>query len=384
MLKKTLDAIALGGLHDHLQGGFFRYCIDQQWTVPHFEKMLYDQAWLLWSYSAAYKVLKEESYKKIADKLVDFLTTHFIADGLLYTAISSDVQNEEGASYLWTLDELKSILNPEEFIEFSRVYQLQAINNTQKNLYHLIKKREAFLDIIEQKLLKARNKRPQPLIDTKHLTSWNAITGIALLIAYRCTDNQTALLKAKQIFQLLTTKLMHDDAVFHSVINGTSQKEGFLEDYAAMLLFTTYMHEETGEHTQLMQKLLKKIQAFKHDDIWYESIGSDFVTIPANPFDYMLPTSSSIAQLALLRAQILNNQSMQAQPFKSPLQCDFLNISTLISNGIFNIIDTPQKIDWHHLPLNTIQRRGSTIKNYFGGESKEYQTIDALLNDLEQ
>lgn len=382
MLKKTLDAMAMGGLHDHLQGGFFRYCVDAHWTIPHFEKMLYDQAWLLWSYSAAYKALKEENYKKITDKLLQFLLTQFTSDGLLYTAIAADIDNREGALYLWTTKELQSILTPQEYTEFSRVYKISDIANAPDNMHHLIKNHEGHLDEIEQKLLEVRNKRTSPFIDTKHLTSWNAIAGVGLLMAYRCTNNAKALSKAKDIFSSLQTKLIKDGAVLHSIANGGVQKEGFLEDCASMLLFTTFMHEETGEYKDLMLQLMNTLLSFKKDGIWYESLTSDFMQIPANPYDYMLPTSSSIAEFALIRAQILQNQEIKPLPLRPSLQCDFLNISALLSNGLFHVIESPKKIEWAHLPLNTIQRRSSAIKHYFEGKTKEYASIDELLNAL--
>ncbi len=100
LIKKTLDTMARRGLHDHLQGGFFRYCVDRNWTTPHFEKMLYDQAMLLWVYSVAYKVLEKEKYKEIVEHIMNCLEETFEEGGLFYSAHDADTNHEEGATYL--------------------------------------------------------------------------------------------------------------------------------------------------------------------------------------------------------------------------------------------------------------------------------------------
>lgn len=382
MLKKTLDAMSLGGLHDHLQGGFFRYCMDQQWTFPHFEKMLYDQAWLLWSYSAGYKALKEDSYKKIIEKIIICLQTSFNNNGLYYAALDADTEGKEGATYLWTTEELKSLLTPQEFAEFSHVYSIHDVGPLQ-GFNHLIKSREVFLDTIENKLLKARNLRPQPAVDKLHLTSWNALTGIGLLMAYRHTQHEQALTLAQNLFTILCTKHIQNEILYHCSIDENLVQEGLLEDYATMLLFATYMHEEFGTHGAIMNMLETKLQTFYKDNAWFESLGTDFMPIPANPYDYALPTSSSIAELARTRAHILSFKSSSPLEFKEPLRCDFLNIAVLMANGGFHIIEAPEKVAWHNLPLNVIQRKGTTIKDYFGDSCKEYPSIDALINGLQ-
>src|SRR3989344_5932399 len=100
ILEKILDAMAMNGLHDHLQGGFYRYCVDGSWTIPHFEKMLYDQAMLLWVYSIAYKVFKKPGYKIILEKIIECLEDTYYG-GLYYTAHDADTDHQEGGTYLW-------------------------------------------------------------------------------------------------------------------------------------------------------------------------------------------------------------------------------------------------------------------------------------------
>src|SRR3989338_4098442 len=162
IIETILDTIALGGLHDHLQGGFYRYCVDEYWTTPHFEKMLYDQALLLWVFSIAYKLLKKEVYKEIAQNIIRCLEDTFEKDGLYFSGHDADTHHEEGITYLWTKKELEQCLSPEEYISFASVYMLE--ENFDGKI-HLLKKDLSFLPEIERKLLLLRKKRQQPFVD---------------------------------------------------------------------------------------------------------------------------------------------------------------------------------------------------------------------------
>ncbi len=137
--EKTLQAMALGGLHDHVQGGFFRYCVDETWTIPHFEKMLYDQAMHLWVYSCAYHLFKKDLYKQTAEKILDCLE-HTLKDpsGLYYAGLDSDTNHEEGATYLWDEEEFYDILSDSEFEKLMRIYRIR--ENIEGKI-HLTKKR---------------------------------------------------------------------------------------------------------------------------------------------------------------------------------------------------------------------------------------------------
>ena len=108
--SKTLDAMRLRGLNDHLQGGIFRYCVDNEWTIPHFEKMLYDQAMVLWTYSLAYKVMGKDEYKTMAINILRCLDESFEESGLYISAHDADTEHEEGATYIWSYEELERSL----------------------------------------------------------------------------------------------------------------------------------------------------------------------------------------------------------------------------------------------------------------------------------
>lgn len=118
MITSSLDAMMLGGLNDHLQGGIFRYCVDRRWTIPHFEKMLYDQAMALWTYSLAYKVTGDEKVRGMAEKILKCLGECFEDNVLYITAFNADTEHEEATKYLWSREEIESLLESWEFIRF--------------------------------------------------------------------------------------------------------------------------------------------------------------------------------------------------------------------------------------------------------------------------
>lgn len=185
MITETLDTMMLRGLHDNLQGGFHRYCVDDKWTIPHFEKMLYDQAMLLWNYSLAYDVFGKKEYAQVARGIVKCLKETYLEDGLFVSAHDADTDHVEGETYLWTERELKKLLNKKELKAFLDHYEITKKGNFEgKN--HLIRKKTGYgkeISAIEEKLLEVRRKRVQPFTDRKKVTSWNALAGIGLLMA---------------------------------------------------------------------------------------------------------------------------------------------------------------------------------------------------------
>ena len=335
MITRTLDKMLESGISDHLQGGFFRYCVDREWRTPHFEKMLYDQALLLWQYSLAYHVFKKEEYKIAAEKIVRCLHETFERDSLYVSGHDADTDHLEGDTYLWTYKEIAVILTPEELMRFKDVYDIaQGGNFEGKN--HLVKRKNVDISAIEAKLLKIRKKRHQPFVDGKIVTSWNCLLGISFIQAYRYLENKELLEKAKDIFRGLMERNYHGGKLYHSSIDAHVQQEGFLQDWAAMLLFLTYLHEETGAYADEMDKFYSKVKGYRTDNDWIESAHRDFLKVPAEIFDHPIPSSVSMAELAILRVDLLHRRSYDPGQFSEPLARDFFNITVLIRNGFLS------------------------------------------------
>ena len=367
--------MAKGGLHDHLQGGFYRYCIDESWTIPHFEKMLYDQAMHLWVYSLAYKILKKPAYKTIIEKIIACLEDSY-ADNLYYAAHDADTDHHEGSTYVWDIAELQQHLSEEEHQQFQRDYRLE--QNFEGKI-HLVKHANTFLPGIEKKLLRLRKKRKQPFTDKKYITSWNALIGIGLLMAYRHCNNSMAKVKAKLLFSNILTQHYRKGILHHSSYEGKLQPCEFLEDYATVLLFATYLYEETGEYKDLIATLYAQLQKF-HNGQWIEGKNADFMEIPAQTYDHPTPSSASLAAMAKLRAGIILGKEYAAAGYKQPLQHDFYNLMILMNH--WHIIHIPHKIEWRHLGANSMQVYGSKIQDCYQYKCVEYKDVTQLLTGL--
>jgi uncharacterized protein YyaL (SSP411 family) len=381
LLKKTLDVMALGGLYDHLQGGFFRYCLDEAWTTPHFEKTVYDQAMAIWVYSAAYKVLKVPLYKKVVEQCISCLEDSFEHDGLLYSSIAIGSNDQEQNSYLWSYAELEQQLSPDELAEFSRTYALQKEKNSNRR-YHLIKTRDATLPAIEARLLALRKKRPQPYCNKMVITSWNALASIALIQAYRYADYPDAQEKAKKLFTTLLNKHTNNGMIGHSSFGGVVQQQEFLQDCASLLLAATYLYEDQLIAKSYLDALSTKLMGYDHQGIWYETTATDFMPTPAAIGDQVVPGSGALATYASLRTIFFNTGTLPAMGYKEPLLFDFLNISAFASTGNAHLMSILQPIVWKDLPFNCMQRQGPNWTDCFNQECKEYENREALINSV--
>lgn len=274
---------------------------------------------------------------------------------------------------------MKTLLG-QEFDKFTEVYDITETGNFEsKN--HLIKKKNIFLDNIENKILEVRKKRKQPFTDKKIITSWNSLLGISFLIAYRFTANENAKIKALKLFERLIDKHYIDNKLYHSSLENKIQKQEFLEDYASFLTLATYIYEDTNEYRELIEKLFDKLKEFK-EDVWYESKNKDFMKVPAQISDHPTPSSVSLAEFAILRKQILLNEDFESESYKNPLEYDFFNLAMFIKRGNAHIIHNKKKIDWGSLPLNTIQVKSNEILDCYDKKCSKFEDVKSLLKSL--
>lgn len=250
----TLTKMANGGIYDQIGGGFSRYSVDDKWHVPHFEKMLYDNAQLVSLYSKAYQLTKNESFKTIIIETLNFVDKELANNkGAFYSSLDADSENsqgelEEGSYYVWSKDQLKALLG-NDFDIFKSYYNVNAIGKWEKEQYILYKTKtdEAFiasndLSAIELqskltewkiKLNNARNSRKRPRTDDKVLTSWNALMLKAYVDAYRVLGEQSYLDKAiKNATFIMENQIKEDGSLYHNYKKGKSTIDGFSEDYA--------------------------------------------------------------------------------------------------------------------------------------------------------
>jgi len=386
MATTTLDAMMERGLHDHLQGGFFRYCVDRTWTIPHFEKMLYDQALLLWSYSLAARVHESSEYAQVATGILTCLEETFRIGDLYAAAHDADTEHHEGATYLWTANHIDTLLDEEERNAFRSAYDITEGGNFE-GANHLLRSRAGTsaassppldsesLKRAELKLLAVRRARSQPFRDEKLLTTWNSLLGCGMLAAYRYAGIAAGLEHASRIAAAIAEAVGEDGRVPHDMAN-TGQSGSFLSDHAAFALLLTMLGEETTEHESTLERVLESMSRFSADGAWFESNNKDFHRIPADSFDSPIPSSSALADAVTLFQRIRGHLDYAERPIPNPLAQGFSALVALVSHGYFHVLERPSPYAWEQLPPNTIQIKGPRLMDCFRGVC--YLNLDHL------
>jgi hypothetical protein len=360
MARATLEVMQRRGLHDHLQGGFFRYCTDRAWTIPHFEKMLYDQAMLLWSYSVGARIFGREDFRRTAEGVYRCLEETFAEEGVYVSGHDADTEHVEGATYVWTPGEIEEVLGADDAAFLSEIYEITDEGNFEgKN--HLLRRRDpapaeqSRLRRLEERLLAARLERAQPFVDRKIHSGWNALAGIALVQAHRHIGLNEGLERAQELFSVLMQRHGGERRVYHSSLDGEVQRQEFLSDYAALSLLAGMLYEETGEYSQILEGLDGRMDAFQREEVWFESQNEDFMPVPAESFDSPTPSTVSLAETARLRTRILTGAEYRPLDLGRPLVEDFRNLAALASRGYAHVIETPRPLEWSRLPVYSIQ-----------------------------
>ncbi|MFD2724597.1 thioredoxin domain-containing protein [Hyunsoonleella rubra] len=282
----TLTKMAYGGVYDHIGGGFSRYSTDGKWHVPHFEKMLYDNAQLVSLYSDAYVLTKNELYKSVVEETLDFVKNEMTTpEGAFYSSFDADSENsegelEEGAFYVWEKEELQSILK-DDFDLFSDYYNINSFGLWEKGHYVLIRKDDD-ASIIEKyniskaelhqkranwksKLAEIRNKRPKPRMDDKALTSWNGLMLKGYVDAYRVFQKRDYLDIAEKNANFIISKALRaDGGLNHTYKEGESNINGHLEDYATVIDAFISLYEVTLNETWLNNANDLATYTFRH------------------------------------------------------------------------------------------------------------------------
>ncbi len=253
-VKTTLDNMYEGGVFDHVGGGFFRYSTDTQWLVPHFEKMLYNNAQVLSIYANGYLKYKDPRYKYIIEKNIQFLEQNMAdSDGGYISSIDADNEGKEGAYYIWSKEELKKALG-EGFEMFLERYKLTLLNEEGKHNYVISKKsrdsivsKEEFkwLDLLNNK----RKQRTPPNRDIKKITSWNALLIIGYVDAYRALGDKKHLNLAESLVKTVYSDAFKNGKLKHIFNTNSNKSDGFLEDYAYLISAYLKLYSVTGKLT---------------------------------------------------------------------------------------------------------------------------------------
>lgn len=298
----SLDKMMMGGIYDHLGGGFCRYSTDRRWQIPHFEKMLYDNALLLDVYTEAYQITKNNAYAKVVAETISFIETELTdPEGGFYSALDADSEGVEGKYYTWNKQEIDELLGKDSEI-FCRVFNVSETGNWENTnilwqpeapesvAASLEINKEELAPLLEKTksiLLKARQERVKPGLDNKVLLSWNALTVIALCKAYAVFGNEAYLKLAKNNIAFIETKLFHPNTgvLLHSWNKTANPQQAFADDYAAIIKAYILLAQVTTNNDYLLKaKALceKCIEFFSDNDNRF------FYFTPRNQEDVLL------------------------------------------------------------------------------------------------
>lgn len=316
-LMLTLNKMAMGGIHDQAGGGFYRYSTDAFWQVPHFEKMLNDNAQLISLYAEAYSLIGNDDFKEVVEGIYTWLKremTH--TDGGFYAAMDADSEEEEGIFYIWSQSELKEILGkdaglildyfsvsekgnwqPQRNILFRK--QTDSIFCMQKNIS--VTEWRTVLNNAKMKLLEKRMQRQRPSINSSIISASNALMISGLADAYRATGNDQYLATAVKSMAFLKKNLIKGEKIFHAFSNGKISDEGFLDDYAYTIQALVALYQVTffEEYLQQARKLtIHVLESFfdAKDGLFnYTSNQNEILIIRRKQiFDNVSPSSNSV------------------------------------------------------------------------------------------
>ena len=320
----TLDNIARGGIYDHIGGGFARYSTDDEWKVPHFEKMLYDNAQLVSLYSNVFKVTKDEWYKKIVSETLEFVDRELTdKSGGFYSSLDADSEGEEGKYYVWQKKEIDDLLGEKSEL-FCEYFSISSIGNWEgKNILYITKKRDKLLEryqISEEQfdnilskskkiLLHIRSKRIRPGLDDKILTSWNALMLKGYVNAYNAFGKNEFLQNAIINGNFISKKMMHEDGRLNrNFKNGKSNINAFLDDYAYTIEAFISLYEATFDEQwiykakQLADYVLNHFYETKSGMFYYTSdIDDPLITRKIDLSDNVTPSSNSSIAISLIK-----------------------------------------------------------------------------------
>ena len=315
MVTHTLDMMAYGGMYDQIGGGFHRYSVDAKWLVPHFEKMLYDNAQLAKVYLQAYQLTEQSRYRRVAEEIFSFVFREMTApEGGFYSALDAETDAEEGKYYVWTANEIQKILGKKEAARFGEVYGVDKGPNFEgKNVLYVPEgaaAEDALLSVesAREKLLTARAKREYPLLDTKIIVNWNGLMIDALTYGYYVLGEERYLAAASKATQfILDTMRKPDGELLHTYTAGVVKQDVYLDDYAFFVKGLLGLYQATGEEQWLNSaKTLTDtmIQLFwdsKNGSFYYTKADAKHLIVRTKkPYDSAIPSGNSVAVQNLL------------------------------------------------------------------------------------
>ena len=316
MVTRTLDMMAYGGIYDQIGGGFHRYSVDAKWLIPHFEKMLYDNAQLARIYLQAYQLTQAPRYRRIAEEIFSFVFREMTApEGGFYSALDAETDAEEGKYYVWTQDEIRRVLgNQKEAESFGDIYGVdKGANFEGKSVLYVPEGAAAETAVIDlattrEKLLTARTEREYPLLDTKIIVNWNGLMIDALAYGYYVLGEERYLSAASKAAEfVLETMRKPDGELWHTYTAGVVKQDAYLDDYAFFVRGLLTLYQATREEQwldsakTLTNRMIQQFWDDKNGGFFYTKADAKHLIVRTKkPYDSAIPSGNAVAVKNLL------------------------------------------------------------------------------------
>ncbi len=323
MVEKTLFQMYRGGIFDHIGGGFSRYSTDRYFLVPHFEKMLYDNALLILAYCKAYQITQNRIYRDVAEKTAGYILREMTApEGGFYCAQDADSEGVEGKYYLFEYSEINEILGEQTGKAFNSYFDITEKGNFEgKNIPNLLQNvnlSENF-DTYLSAVYKYRKNRYSLHLDDKILTSWNGLMIAAMCHLYRITGNETYLSSARKAQEFILDKLCEKDTLYVSYRENKRSEQGFLDDYANEIFALLALYEATLDSTYLekAKQFVDKVIADFYDEVQggfflYGRDNEQLILRPKENYDGAIPSGNAVMAYNLVQLyHILGEKSLE-------------------------------------------------------------------------
>ena len=320
MLVKTADRMMMGGIHDHMGGGFHRYSVDRYWRIPHYEKMLYNNGQLSSFYAEAYEITGDEAYRKVVEDMLEFVEREMRApDGGYFAALDADSEGEEGKFYVWTRKEIQDLLDEDEYKLYAAVFGIDGQPNFEGKFYSPVLKQTwkstaanqgmpveelwSQLKPINQKLFDYRAKRIRPGTDSKVLTSWNGLMIRGLADAGRLFKNEEYIERAGNAANFILENLRKDDGrLMRTYTAGEAKLNAYLDDYAFLIDGLVALHKATGEKSwlekadELQQKQIELFHDAEGGGFYFTSNDhEELLARTKDPVDAAIPSGNGVS-----------------------------------------------------------------------------------------
>jgi len=332
MAEFTLTKMAEGGIYDQVGGGFARYSVDERWAIPHFEKMLYDNGWLLRLYAEAWTATRNPLFERICDETAAWVMREMQSpEGGYYSSLDADSDGEEGKFYVWTVDEIRALLDTSEFGIASAAWGLDRAANFEGKHWHLVVARpiaevareldmnegaaQQFLDSARTKLRNEREKRVRPGRDEKILTSWNALMIAGMARAARVFGRADWVASARKALDFIRSTLWQDGKLLATYKDGRAHLDAYLDDHAFLLeallevMQAEFRPGDLEWATELGEKLLEDFEDGEGGGFFFTSHHHEkLIHRPKSGPDNATPSGNGVAAWMLNRLAFLTGE----------------------------------------------------------------------------